>query len=68
MKRPKLLLDENISIRVAKALRQEGYNVFSIGEEAAGLNDSAVLAIARKEKRIVITLDKDFGALVYQSL
>ena len=66
MARPKLLLDENIGIIVAAALREKGYDVTSILEDTPGSTDQEVLGLAKKEKRIVVTLDRDFGSLVFR--
>lgn len=64
-KKLKLLLDENIGVMVAETLRREGYDPVSIVERCAGAPDQEVLGLARKERRILVTLDKDFGMLVY---
>ena len=61
----KLLLDENIDSRVTKLLRSRGYDASSIAELKPGLKDAEVLKLARKEKRILITHDRDFGRLVF---
>ena len=66
MEKPKLLLDENIGSVPAAFLHDQGYDVVVIGGTTAGLRDEIILAKAFKEKRIVITLDKDFGQLVHQ--
>lgn len=42
------------------------HNVASIQTESPGLDDRAVLRRAVTENRILITKDKDFGALVFQ--
>lgn len=62
----KLLLDENIGFLVVERLRKEKYDVVSILEEMPGAEDSVVLAQARREKRVVVTLDQDFGRLVFR--
>ena len=62
----KLLLDENVGRRVILALRKSGFDVASILEEAPGSTDTVVLKKARKERRILVTLDRDFGALVFR--
>ena len=64
MRKQKLLLDENIGGMVAQELRAHGHNVKSIGEENAGADDATVLELARREKRILVTLDRDFGRLI----
>lgn len=66
MEKLKLLLDENIGKQVATALRWSGYDIASIFEDAPGSTDEDVLKRARKEKRIVVTLDRDFGTLVFR--
>lgn len=66
MGKPKLLLDENIGKRVVLALRKSGFDVASILEDMPGSTDVLVLKKARKEKRILVTLDRDFGALVFR--
>ncbi len=66
MRKLKLLFDENIGTRVALALRASGYDVVSIIEDAPGSTDIHVLKMARRENRIVVTLDRDFGALVFR--
>lgn len=60
----KLLTDENIGFRVIYPLRELGLDIKSILEDERGAQDSKVLSIANKEKRILITTDKDFGELV----
>lgn len=63
----KLLADENIAQRVVGHLRQEKFNVLSIYEEnITGISDEKILKIAKKQKRVVLTHDKDFGSLIHQ--
>lgn len=61
----KLLLDENIGPFVARELRSVGYDVKSVLEECPGFSDEVVLALAKEEERILVTLDRDFGRLVF---
>lgn len=56
MKKPKLLLDENIGLRVLQLLQKQGYDAVSILEIARGSKDSDVLLRAVEENRIVVTL------------
>lgn len=63
----KFLTDENVAPRVVEALRKEGFNVLSIYEEKlSGISDEKILKLAQKEKRIILTHDKDFGNLVHK--
>src|SRR3989344_7464281 len=66
MGKPKLLLDENIGLLVARRLRREKYDVLSVLEEMPGAEDSAVLAKAQQKNRIIVTLDQDFGRLIFR--
>lgn len=61
----KLLLDENIGKEVFIFLKRQGYDTVSILNVKPGMVDWEVLELAQKDKRIVITLDKDFGHLIY---
>ncbi|MEH2627482.1 putative nuclease of putative toxin-antitoxin system [Bradyrhizobium sp. AZCC 1719] len=47
-------------------LRASGHDVLYVAEAAAGLSDTDVMALARHEKRILLTEDKDFGDLVFR--
>jgi predicted nuclease of predicted toxin-antitoxin system len=47
-------------------LRSDGHDVLSVAEVAAGLSDADVVALALKEKRLLLTEDKDFGDLVFR--
>lgn len=62
----KLLLNENISRTVTESLRRAGHDVVWVGDDLAGTEDSSILAKARREERILITKDKDFGELAFK--
>lgn len=61
------LADESCDARVVVALRQQGHDVLAIAEIAAGASDAEVLARSRREQRVLITEDHDFGQLVFAS-
>jgi len=65
MQKPKLLLDENIGYVVVLLLREMGYDTKSIIENTPGAKDTIVLKVALKQKRVLVTLDSDFGKLVF---
>jgi uncharacterized protein (DUF433 family) len=50
---------------VIQALREAGHDVVAITEIARGATDDQVLERALKEKRVLITEDRDFRELVY---
>lgn len=62
----RFLVDECTGPAVAAWLRGEGHDVFSVYDEAAGIDDATVIQKATDEKRILITNDKDFGEKVYR--
>jgi predicted nuclease of predicted toxin-antitoxin system len=57
--------DESCARPVIQALREAGHDVVAIAEIARGATDDQVLERALKEKRVLITEDRDFGELVY---
>ena len=62
----RLLLDACASSRSLIAfLCREGHDVLSAADLAASLSDDSLLALALKEDRILVTLDKDFGELAF---
>lgn len=65
MTKPKLLLDENIGSVVAEKLSGAGYDVVSILTLSPGMDDVGVLNLAVHESRILVTLDNDFGNLIF---
>jgi predicted nuclease of predicted toxin-antitoxin system len=62
----KFLADANIESKVVQFLRNSGYDVKWVLEDNPFLSDEDILEISYKEKRILITNDKDFGELVYK--
>jgi len=46
------------------ALRNAGHDVLYVSERGPGASDIDIVALARAERRVIITDDKDFGELV----
>ncbi|RJF70381.1 hypothetical protein D4Q52_17655 [Rhodopseudomonas palustris] len=63
----RFLADENIPRSLVQSLLDEGHDVVRIGTLAAGASDPTVLELARREGRVVLTFDKDFGELARAS-
>ena len=61
----RFLVDECTGPQVAAWLRGEGHDVFSVFDEARGIEDDTV---AYDQNWILITNDKDFGEKVYRGL
>ncbi len=62
----RFLVDECVGPAVAEWLRGQGYEVFSVYDEARGWDDDAVIQKAFAENWILITNDKDFGEKIYR--
>lgn len=61
--RLKLLLDENIGLRIYEELKRRGYEVQTVIEELRGASDEEVLRTAVNNGKVIVTMDKDFGYL-----
>ena len=61
----RLLADESCDFSVVRSLRAAGHDVLAVSEVALGATDEEVMALASREKRILLTEDKDFGQLVF---
>jgi predicted nuclease of predicted toxin-antitoxin system len=59
-------VDECTGPKVAKWLREQGHDVFSVYDDARGSSDSEVLEIAQNETRILVSNDKDFGEKIFR--
>jgi predicted nuclease of predicted toxin-antitoxin system len=62
---PALIADENISAVTVRSLREQGFDVHSVTESNPSIDDEEVLAVARIQKRWLITFDRDFGDLIF---
>lgn len=62
----KIVADEGVERPIILRLRAEGYEVISIAEIASGSSDLEILKFAMQEEALLITLDKDFGDLVFK--
>ncbi len=63
----KLLVDVGVGKAVEEWLRDAGHDVLAIRDINPRMPDVDILALAVREQRLVITMDKDFGELVYRS-
>jgi len=62
----RFLVDECAGPKVAQWLRAQGHEIFSVYDEARGMEDDDVIQKVRAENWILITNDKDFGEKVYR--
>lgn len=63
----RFLADESCDFAVVRALRAEGYDVLAVSEVMQRTDDRELIEQASRERRILLTEDKDFGWLVYVS-
>jgi predicted nuclease of predicted toxin-antitoxin system len=63
----KFIVDVGISKKVEQWLQNHGYDIKSIRDINPRMSDKEILKMATSERRMVITMDKDFGELVYNS-
>ena len=61
----KFLVDRCAGATLAQWLRDKGHDVREAQERSPDPGDEQLLAQARAESRVLVTLDKDFGALVF---
>jgi predicted nuclease of predicted toxin-antitoxin system len=61
------LADESCDFAIVRALRAEGYDVLAVSEVMRRSDDRELIDQAGRERRILLTEDKDFGRLVFVS-
>jgi len=61
----RFLIDRCAGIQIANWLRAAGHDVVEAREIGPDPGDSVLLELAAKESRILITIDTDFGQLVF---
>ena len=60
------LADECIEAGLVAGLRREGHDVLYLAELAPGATDAAIVERAATERRLLLTMDKDFGELMFR--
>lgn len=62
----RFLVDECIGPAVAEWLRSLHHDVFSVYDEARGLDDESLIQKADLENYILISADKDFAEIIFR--
>ena len=58
----KFKIDEDLPVEAAVIFREQGLEAATVGDESvSGADDEAIANLLRSEKRILVTLDLDFG-------
>jgi predicted nuclease of predicted toxin-antitoxin system len=60
----KFIADVNVEKPIVEYLSKQGYDIKWIPDINCEMTDDELLELANKEKRILITNDKDFGELI----
>jgi len=63
----RFLVDVNVGMAVTGSLRDSGHDVVFAGDLDWCMPDTDMLSVAHREQRIILTMDTDFGELVYHS-
>ena len=67
-RKPRFLVDENISPLTVEFLRNLGFDVTDLVElDNKGITNGELVKLAISKNRIIITLDLDFGEIYYFS-
>ena len=64
---PEFVVDAGVGTSVELLLRELGYLTVNVRDVNPHLPDTGVLALAVAQKAIVVTMDKDFGDLVFKN-
>ena len=62
----RLLADENFPLPTIEVLRQAGHDVTWARSDLPGTGDAALLELAEADRRLLLTLDKDFWQIAIQ--
>jgi len=57
---PLIIADESTDARITDALKQAGYEIFSIQQTMPGTKDFDIIATAATKNGFILTEDKDF--------
>jgi|SRR3989339_993998 len=63
----KFLVDVGVGKKVENWLKENGFDVLSVRDIDSRAKDSQILRWAVDQQRMIISMDKDFGELVYNS-
>jgi predicted nuclease of predicted toxin-antitoxin system len=62
----RFIVDECTGPKVARWLHEQGHEVFSVYDEARGMDDDHIIEKAAAEGWVLITNDKDFGEKIHK--
>jgi predicted nuclease of predicted toxin-antitoxin system len=62
----RFLADEGVDVAIVASLRLLGRDVAYTAESSPSMGDDELLELAYSEERLLVTVDKDFGELVFR--
>lgn len=62
-----IVIDVGVGRVIEEWLSQQGYNIIAISKVNPEMTDFDIIQLANKEDAIIITMDKDFGELVFKT-
>jgi predicted nuclease of predicted toxin-antitoxin system len=63
----RFLVDVGVGVASERALQAAGHDVLSVRSIDARMPDEQIVRLASEQERMVVTMDTDFGELVYHS-
>ncbi len=63
----RFLVDVGVGTQVEEYLQEQGYDTKTVRTINQRMPDPEIIRLAASEARVVVTMDKDFGELVYHS-
>lgn len=63
----KFLIDVGVGRKVEEYLLTSGFDVKAVRDIDYSMKDILIIQLAEEEQRVIITMDKDFGELVYHA-
>lgn len=67
MRSVRFLVDVGVGTAVEEFLRSQGYDTKTVRSINPEMSDLDIVRLAQSEDRMVLTMDKDFGELVFHS-
>ncbi|WKZ59859.1 MAG: DUF5615 family PIN-like protein [Cyclobacteriaceae bacterium] len=62
----KFLANENFPLKSVLYLQNKGFDIQAIGVDNPSIEDNVVMEIAIREKRTILTFDRDYGELIFK--
>lgn len=62
----KFLANEKFPLTSLKILSEAGFDITGIGIDFHGISDKDVIELAQRERRTILTFDRDYGELIFK--